>query len=142
MKRLMSILALCFAILGAVPALAINFDATIKNLDGTPLIDDKGNPVLTVRVACINALLAPLSTADQAKPDSGKLKQDRTELAHYVYDAPQESSQDSASLIEQKKRENAHVFTSDDIVLMKRLVNEQYTSPLVVDQVWKELERK
>lgn len=129
----------------ASPALAIDFDATVKNLDGTPILDEKGQPVkLTVRMACINALMSPLKQDEQAKPDSGTEKTKRNELALHVLNAPgaSDESKPSKTPLDEKRQPDHYVFTSEDIALMKRLVNDQYPSPLLVAQVWKELEKK
>jgi hypothetical protein len=126
-------------------AWAIDFDVTIKNLDGTAITDDKNQPVnLTIRTVCINALMAPMKPEDQNKPDSGVEKKKRDELARHILNAPHTADpKESGSAIDAKKSTDDHyVFTAEDIVLMKKLVNDQYNSPLVVAQTWAELEKK
>lgn len=125
------------------PAFAIDFDQKIVNLDGSPIVDDKGKEInLTVRAVCVNALVTMLSQEEQAKPDSGYEKQRRDALARHVMAAPYKEK-DERSLLDQKKfPEDKYVFTSEDVALMKKLVNNLYPSPLVVSQVWQVLENK
>lgn len=109
----------------ATSATAADFDAKIVNLDGAPIVDEKGKEIdLTVRTICVNALMAPLSPEEQQKPDSGTEKARRGELARVIL------------------LKESHVFSSEEITLLKRLVNALYPSPLVVSQTWKALEAK
>lgn len=120
------ILAVALAVASTTSALGANFDARITNLDGTPILDDKGKEMeLTVRGICVNALMQPLSQEEQAKPDSGDEKVRREALARHV-----------------SAKDDAYKYTSEDIALMKRLVNKNYPSPLVVSQAWRALEEK
>jgi hypothetical protein len=122
MRRTIIAAATLLCLVGA--ARAADFDAKITNVDGTPLADEKGKEVtLTVRTVCLNALMAPLSQADQQKPDSGKMKVERDDLAKHVLG------------------DDGYEFKSEDIALLKKLVNEFYPSPLVVAQAWAALER-
>lgn len=112
-----------FALCGA--ASAADLDAKITNLDGGPVVDDKGKPVeLTVRGICVGALEDPLSQEDQAKPTSGDEKLRRDALARRL----QHPGDDK--------------LTAEDVVLIKSLVNKKFTSPLLVSQVWRALEEK
>ena len=73
---------------------------------------------------CINALEMPFTTEENAKPDSGDQKIRRHELARHVIDP-----------------KDTYEFKSEDIVLLKQLINKVYNSPLVVGQAWSALER-
>lgn len=131
------------ALLIATPALAIDFDQKITNLDGSAIVDDKGQEVnLTVRIACVNALMMALSSEEQGKPDSGIEKTRRDALARHVMAAPYKEKNEKSLLDQKKFPEDKYVFTSEDVSLMKKLVNNMYPSPLVVSQLWKALEEK
>lgn len=110
----------------AAPARAADLDAKIINLDGSPILDDKGAAMtLTVRGICVNALMQPLAPDEQAKPDSGDEKIRREALARHV-----------------QSKDDPYKYTAEDVALMKRLVNRNYPSPLVVSQAWRALEEK
>lgn len=114
------------AVLISGAALAGDLGTSITNLDGSAVVDDKGAPInLTVRSICVNSLMAPLGQDEQAKPDSGEEKVRREVLARHVQD-----------------KDDKYKLTAEDIVLIKRLVNRNYPSPLVVSQVWRVLEEK
>lgn len=103
-------------------ARAADFDARIVNLDGTALVDEKGKQVeLTVRTITIESLMTPYPDEQSL---SGEEKLKRAELARRL----QAGESDK--------------FASEDIALIKKLVNKRYPSPLVVDQVWRALEKK
>jgi opacity protein-like surface antigen len=112
-----SLVALCS------PAMAIDWDAKITSLDGSPIADDKGKPVeLAVGAICVNALMSPSSDEPNM---SGEEKIRRYGLALKI-----------------QTRDKSYVYTSEDIALIKKLVNKNYPSPLVVFHVWRELEAK
>lgn len=120
------IVAAALVLASTTGALGANLDARITNLDGTPILDDKGTEIsLTVRGVCVNALMQPLSAEEQAKPDSGEEKLRREALARHV-----------------ASKDDTYKYTSEDVALMKRLVNKNYPSPLVVSQAWRALEEK
>lgn len=134
---------LAVALLIATPALAIDFDQKITNLDGSAILDDKGQEVnLTVRVACVNALMMALTADEQSKADSGIEKTRREALARHVMAAPYKEKNEKSLLDQKRFPEDKYVFTSEDVVLLKKLINNMYTSPLVVSQVWRVLEEK
>lgn len=142
MKKILLVLG---AMLLATPALAIDFDRKIVNMDGSPILDDKGHEVeLTLRSISVNALMLPLAPEEQAKPDSGMEKQRRETLARHVLSAPRSEAPKSDKYASdlQKFPEDKYVFTAEDIVLLKKLINNQYPSPLVVSQAWRALEEK
>lgn len=104
------------------PAMAIDFDTRITELDGSVPMDDKGQAVtLTVGRVCINALLQP-QTGDENEAGEDKIK--RGVLAERIL-----------------KKED-YKFSSEEIALMKKRVNRGNPSPLVVRQVWETLEKK
>jgi hypothetical protein len=136
MKKLLIAGVFALALAGA-SAHAANFNAKITNIDGSPILDDKGKAVeLTVRGICMNALMAPLSAEEQAKADSGTEKTRRFELAGHVLKA---AYPDNAKGV---PAPDHYIFTAEDIALMKKLVNAQYPSPLTVTQTWRALEEK
>lgn len=103
-------------------ASAADLDAKIVNLDGSALVDDKGKEVeLTVRTVSVNSLMSPYQDEAQITGDE---KTRRAELARRL------QSKDAGNL------------TSEDIALIKKLINKFYASPLVVEQAWKALEKK
>lgn len=126
MKTRITMLAVAATLtLASASVQAANFDAKIVNLDGKPLLDEKGNEVgLTVRTVCVNALMAPLSQEDQAKPDSGVEKTKRMEMARRI------------------QLNEPYTYSAEDISTLKKLINAMYSSPLVVGQAWKALEEK
>jgi hypothetical protein len=112
------------AMIGA--AVAADWDYKIANMDGTPIKNEKGEPVdLTVRTIAINALMAPLTQEEQAKPNSGEEKVHRGELARKILLNDPEIA----------------MMRAEDVALIKRLVNNFYPSPLVVEQAWRALEK-
>lgn len=120
MKR--TVCALAMLIATTVGVWAIDFDTKIVNLDGTAIVDDKGKDVtITVGTVCVNALMQPYQDEQNL---AGEEKLKRMELARHV-----------------QKRDD-YKFTSEDVALMKKLVNRAYPSPLVVSQAWAELEKK
>jgi hypothetical protein len=105
-----------------VPALAVDFESRITELDGSAPVDDKGQPVvLTVGRVCINALMQP-QTGDDSENGEDKIK--RAVLAERIF-----------------KKEEVKL-TSEEIAMIKKRVNRGYSSPLVVRQVWEALEKK
>jgi hypothetical protein len=126
MRHLSRLLFATAALFIVASASAADLDAKITNLDGTPILDDKGAAMtLTVRGICVNALMQPLSQEEQVKPDSGDEKIRRSALAAHV-----------------QNKDDPYKYTAEDIALMKRLVNKNYPSPLVVSQAWRALEDK
>lgn len=110
-------------VIASTRLMAADLDARIVNLDGGPLLDDKGKETtLTVRSIAVNSLMAPYPDEQNL---SGEDKMKRVDLARRLQDTKTKAE-----------------LTSEDIVLIKRLVNKAYASPLVVEQTWKALERK
>lgn len=104
---------------------AADFDVRITNLDGTPIVDEKGKELeLTVRTVVVNALMSPPGQDETNMSGEEKLR--RVDLARRVA----------------AKDANTQVFSSEDIALIKKLVNRVYPSPLVVEQSWRALETK
>ena len=119
MKRLFLAAAL---LLLAAPALAVDFETRIVEIDGSVPVDDKGQPVvLTVGKICINALMQP-QTGDENEAGEEKIK--RAVLAERIF-----------------KKEDVKL-TSEETSLIKKRVNRANTSPLIVRQVWEALEKK
>lgn len=116
-------LATSFALIASVTFVrAADFDVRIVNLDGSPIVDDKGKEVeLTVRSVSINALMAPY--------------QDETNLAA-------EEKLKRAELAQKISKKETSDLKSEDIALIKKLVNKFYNSPLVVKQAYDALEKK
>jgi len=102
-------------------AMAADFNARIVNVDGTPLKDDAGKEVtLTVRTVTMNALLAPYKDESELPADE---KVRRGRLAMKI------SNGETGGI------------AGDDIVLIKKLVNRYYASPLVVTQTFDALDK-
>lgn len=112
-----------FLVLVVRAASAADLDAKITNLDGSPLMDGDKPVELTVRTISINALMTP-SKDEQVLSGEEKLK--RADLARRILNAKDGSFQ----------------MTSEEIALIKKLINHNYPSPLVVDQAWRALEKK
>lgn len=101
---------------------AADFDAKITNIDGSPIVDEKGKEIeLTVRTVAINALMAPYPDEQNLSAEE-KLR--RAELAQRI------------------SRKETGDLKSEDIAAIKKLVNKFYASPLVVKQSFDALERK
>lgn len=96
------------------PALAVDFTATIKSMDGTAMTKaDKST--LTLEEVVTTALLS--SYQDEGNLD-GAQKSQRFWLAMKIHDKPVDP-----------------VLTSDEIALIKKLVAKAY-NPLVVGRAW------
>ena len=121
MKLLFIVPAIVAAMI-ATTANAADFDAKITNVDGSALVDDKGKPVeLTVRTVALNALLAPYPD-EQNLP--GDIKMKRYNLAKKISEGKVDD------------------LASEDVAMIKQLVNKYYQSPVTVTQAWEALERK
>lgn len=106
----------------AMPARAADFDAKIVNLDGTPIVDERGKEVeLTLGRVAIEGLMTPYQDEQSL---SGEEKLRRVELARRI------------------QAKDTGKFAAEDIALIKKLINKRYPSPLVVEQAWRELEKR
>lgn len=122
MRKKLTMLCAGASIALATAAGAADFNARVTNVDGTPLLDDKGKEVeLTVRTVALNSLLAPY--------------QDEASLAA-------EEKVKRAELAQRISRGDTKDLKSEDIALIKKLVNKFYQSPLVVKQAFDALEKK
>lgn len=115
MKR--TALALLILTAFAGQALAIDFSAPIRSIDGTPVPADPGKPeLLTLGRVCEDALIAQLPN-DQATPAE---KNQRFWLAHKIHAGKEP-------------------LTADEITLAKKVIGLAY-GPLVVGRAYELLD--
>lgn len=112
----------CVLLAMTVSSRAADFDVRIVNLDGTPLTAEKGKEVeLTVRTTAIEGLMTPYPDEQNVTIEE---KMRREDLARKIL------------------AKDTDKITSEDIALIKRLINKRYPSPLIVGQAARALEKK
>lgn len=101
-----------------VQAAPIDFNTQITQIDGKPIIDDKGAPApVTLKKVAVEALLTTF-------PDEASLAGEE-KARRYVL-AVKISGSDSGKI----------ELTSEDVTMLRKVVGKGY-GPLVVGQVWK-----
>lgn len=121
-KFLLAAAVTLLCLTGVTPVMAIDFDQKIVALDGTTVMDEKGQPiVITIGTVCINALMNP-QPGDEADLGEDKIK--RNLLAEHIL-----------------KRDD-YKFSVEELALLKKRVNKANPSPLVVRQTWEALEKR
>jgi hypothetical protein len=99
--------------------MTIDLTQALKTVKGDTIKDESGNP-LTLRDIIITALNAPDATL---KEGSGKEKLRRFHLAENVWKAEKEIT-----------------LSSEDVVLIKTVIDRTYPSSLIVGQAWEMIE--
>jgi hypothetical protein len=94
----------------------INFEQTLKSIDQATDLKDENNQPVTLATICINALMQPCK-------EKGEEKLKRLDLAFVIYSAKEPVD-----------------LKPEQIVMLNKLIDEMYESPLIAAQALRMLE--